>query len=221
MICSGVIDVALKIALVTFLFCFDTAKGEQCSRDVTCESFALEKYNNSLKKFNTVEASFIQTSGAGCIKGKMYLKKPGKLRIIYERNSSGQRKEILCDGNYLTEYVFDVQGELEESSSVDFSETPLQIVLNTQGIDTRYVRIERVVSAKKNQDVYTYIYLVKKDDVMSGKVVLIFKEDKVEEPKFFGWIIYDEHHREIALELTEVNTNVVILPKTFSTSVSR
>ncbi|WP_023492389.1 LolA family protein [Holospora elegans] len=210
-----------KVVFFVGVFCFGSVQGEKDSRNASpCfeSPLSLEVYNNCLKKFNTVEAKFLQTSESKCTKGKLYLQKPGKLRIIYEINSQGQRKEILCDGTYLTEYVFDSQGELEESSSVNLSETPLQIVLNTQGIDLRYVRVERIVSAKKSRGIYTYIYLVKKEDSTEGKVVLIFKEDKEAGPQFCGWTIYDEHNREIILELTDVNTNVIILPKTFSTS---
>ena len=225
--CKLIMTLILRVIFVTygcFMCSFQKAlcvnSVEKSSEYQTISPFSLEIYSNCLKKFNSVEAGFVQTSGKQSIKGKLYLQKPGKLRIIYDENSTRQRREIMCDGEYLTEYVFDPQGELEESSSVDLSETPLQIVLNTQGIDLAYVRVvrvERVVSAKKNQEIYTYIYLVKKNESTSGKVVLVFKENKTTGPQFCGWIIRDEQHKEISLEPTNIN-NVIILPKTFSTS---
>ncbi|WP_165780848.1 LolA family protein [Holospora curviuscula] len=216
----------MSIALYVFFsisLCFisdlhGTSEVQNSTPNSLLNPFALEVYNECLKKFNSVEARFIQDNGKQRIKGKLYLQKPGKLRIIYDANLSGQRREILCDGSYLTEYLFDSQGELEESSSVDLAETPLQIVLNTQGIDLRHVKVQRIFSAKKNQEVFTYITLVKKEDTEDGKVMLVFKENKTTGPQFCGWIIHDENHREISLELTHVNNNVIILPKTFSTS---
>ena len=225
MLCKLIMTVILRIfylACGCFLCNFQKVLSidsvENTPERLSTSTFSLEIYSNCLKKFNSVKAGFIQTSGKKSIKGRLYLQKPGKLRIIYDENSAGQRREILCDGEYLTEYVFDPQGELEESSSVDLAETPLKIVLNTDGIDRRYVLVKRVSSVKKNEGIYTYISLVNKNEPTSGHVVLVFKENKTTGPQFCGWIIRDEHHKEITLELTNVNNNVIILPKTFSTS---
>lgn len=182
------------------------------------KNHTIQVYNDCLQKLTSVEASFLQKTRSNRIGGKLYLQKPGKLRIIYEPNPVGQKREILADGGYLTEYIFDREGALEESSSVSLSDTPLEIILNTKGIDLEHLDVQRIVSMNNETGQYTHIHIAKKDDPNSGHVVLIFKENKTTGPQFCGWIICDEHNKEIILELREINSNVIILPKTFLTS---
>ena len=179
---------------------------------------SVEAYNTCIKKLNTVVANFVQKDGYTEVSGKLYLQKPGKLRIIYKNCPQKGHRQILCDGEYLTEYVFDKKGHLEESSSVALSDTPLELILNTNGIDFEHMQVQRINSIKRNQDTYTHLHIAKKDEPNAGHVILVFKEQKSAAPLFCGWILYDEHNHATILELQDIHNNVIILPKTFATT---
>lgn len=205
------------IKSVLSIFFLSCAYSEQPSK-ACIQPHSVETYNTCIKKLNSVVANFVQKNGRTETSGKLYLQKPGKLRIIYKNCPKKGHRQILCDGEYLTEYVFDNKGHLEESSSVALSDTPLELILNTNGIDFEHMQVQRIDSIKRNQDTYTHLHIVKKHEPNAGRVILVFKEQKGTLPLFCGWILYDEHQEATNLELNNLHNNVTILPKTFSTT---
>jgi outer membrane lipoprotein-sorting protein len=209
-----------KNGLIKSLLCvFFVSCAHSAQPSKAClQPHSVEAYNTCIKKLNSVVANFVQKNRNREISGKLYLQKPGKLRIIYKNCPQKGHRQILCDGEYLTEYVFDNKGHLEESSSVALSDTPLELILNTNGIDFERMQVQRMDSIKRNQDTYTHLYIAKKDEPNAGHVILVFKEQKGALPLFCGWILHDEHQEATSLELNDVHNNVIILPKTFSTT---
>ena len=83
----------------------------------------IKKIEDYLNKLNNISSNFIQINSDGLkVKGKLFLSKPGKLRIEYEKK---ENPLIIADGKWL--HYFDM--ELNEIQSVTIEKSPAWILL--------------------------------------------------------------------------------------------
>ena len=93
----------------------------------SAEKFSLVELSNYLNTFDTFRADFHQFSDDGSVaSGVILIKKPGRLRIDYERPED---LLILASGGQLA--IFDPKGD-PEPTSFPLNVTPFSIVLKSQ-----------------------------------------------------------------------------------------
>ena len=93
----------------------------------SAEKFSLVELSNYFNTFDTFQADFHQLSDDGSIaSGVILIKKPGRLRIDYERPED---LLILASGGQLA--IFDPKGD-PEPTSFPLNVTPFSIVLKSQ-----------------------------------------------------------------------------------------
>jgi len=113
----------------------------------------IKKIEDYLNKLNNISSNFIQINSDGLkVKGKLFLSKPGKLRIEYEKK---ENPLIVADGKWL--HYFDI--ELNEIQSVTIEKSPAWILLKKKVNLKKDFKIETL--NKKNNK--TFITLSNKD----------------------------------------------------------
>ena len=83
----------------------------------------IKKIEDYLNKLNNITSNFIQTNSNGLkAEGKIFLSKPGKLRIEYKKKDT---LLIVADGKWL--HYFDI--ELNEKQSIIIEKSPAWVLL--------------------------------------------------------------------------------------------
>ena len=103
----------------------------------------IKKIENYLNKLNNITSNFIQIDSNGLkAEGKIYLSKPGKLRIEYKEK---KKPLIVADGTWL--HFFDI--ELNEVQSVVINKSPAWILLKKKVDLKKDFKIEKLEKKKK------------------------------------------------------------------------
>ncbi|MFT6332391.1 MAG: outer membrane lipoprotein-sorting protein [Lentimonas sp.] len=128
----------------------------------------IEKYLNNIK---SLESSFLQETENGEISdGKIYLLKPGKMRIEHTHPTE---IVIVVNGNVLT--YSDI--ELEETSHLSTNSTPASF-LTRKKFSFSAIDLE-ITDFDKVED-YTEVEIMKKNKKEAGKFRLIFRNQPFE-----------------------------------------
>ena len=165
----------------------------------------IKKIEDYLNKLNNISSNFIQINSDGLkVKGKLFLSKPGKLRIEYEKK---ENPLIIADGKWL--HYFDM--ELNEIQSVTIEKSPAWILLKKKVNLEKDFIIEEF--NKKNNQIF--ITLSNKNLENIKKIKLVFLNKPLTLKK---WIIYeglDTNKMETSVTLLKINKQNKFDSKTF------
>ena len=162
----------------------------------------IKKIEDYLNKLNNISSNFIQINSDGLkVKGKLFLSKPGKLRIEYEKK---ENPLIIADGKWL--HYFDM--ELNEIQSVTIEKSPAWILLKKKVNLKKDFKIEAL--NKKNNK--TFITLSDKDSENIKTIKLIFLNKPL---TLKGWMIIDSNEIQTTVSLLKIKKINKFNSKTF------
>ena len=162
----------------------------------------IKKIEDYLNKLNNISSNFIQINSDGLkVKGKLFLSKPGKLRIEYEKK---ENPLIVADGKWL--HYFDI--ELNEIQSVTIEKSPAWILLKKKVNLKKDFKIEAL--NKKNNK--TFITLSDKDSENIKTIKLIFLNKPL---TLKGWMIIDSNEIQTTVSLLKIKKINKFNSKTF------
>ena len=162
----------------------------------------IKKIEDYLNKLNNISSNFIQINSDGLkVKGKLFLSKPGKLRIEYEKK---ENPLIIADGKWL--HYFDM--ELNEIQSVTIEKSPAWILLKKKVNLKKDFKIETL--NKKNNK--TFITLSGKDLESIKTIKLIFLNKPL---TLKGWMIIDSNEIQTTVSLLKIKKINKFNSKTF------
>ena len=155
-----------------------------------------------LNKLGSVRARFIQTTSTGAFaEGRLYLRRPGKLRLDY---APPVKLQIFADGFWLI-YV---DGELEQANHVPLSATPARVLvaenIRLSG-DITVTHIERTAQMIR-------LYLVQTEEPDAGALVLVFSDNPL---TLRQWRVIDAQGISTRVSLVNPEFNVFIDNKVF------
>ena len=136
---------------------------------------AAEKFLNSIR---TLKAAFVQASSSGSYaQGNIYIERPGRLRIDYDKPTNLQ---VYADGTWL----FYVDEELKDVSQVPLSATPASFLVRDKFSFSDGLTIQKL--DKRNRTIR--IQVARRGEEDSGSLTLILNENV---NGFRGWTVTD------------------------------
>ena len=170
----------------------------------SAEKFSLVELSNYFNTFDTFQAEFHQFSDDGSeASGVILIKKPGRLRIDYERPED---LLILASGGQLA--IFDPKGD-PEPTSFPLNVTPFSIVLKSQ---INLVGSSNILSHDYNQG-ETSLSLYDPKYPERGHIQLIFSG---ETPILDRWLIQDESGSITLMTIERHQENIALGEKQFN-----
>ena len=164
----------------------------------SAEKFSLVELSNYFNTFDTFQADFHQLSDDGSIaSGVILIKKPGRLRIDYERPED---LLILASGGQLA--IFDPKGD-PEPTSFPLNVTPFSIVLKSQ---INLAGSSNILSHDYNQG-ETSLSLYDPKYPERGHIKLIFSG---ETPILDRWFIQDDSGNITLMIIERYEENIVL-----------
>ena len=162
----------------------------------------IKKIENYLNKLNNITSNFIQIDSNGLkAEGKIYLSKPGKLRIEYKEK---KKPLIVADGTWL--HFFDI--ELNEVQSVVINKSPAWILLKKKVDLKKDFKIEKL-EKKKNK---ISITLSNQNTENVQEIKLVFSENPLTLNK---WIVSDFQEIDTTVSLLKIKKQNKFDPKVF------
>ncbi|HET6158071.1 MAG TPA: outer membrane lipoprotein carrier protein LolA [Dongiaceae bacterium] len=191
---------SLSAAVPRFAFA-ETAQAAQLTDSDKADIARVEGYLNSL---STVKASFQQyTENEGLSFGRIYLRRPGRLRVEYDPPS-----EILlvADGTLLSYY----DAELNHIEQVPLNLSPMWFLLREDvelGGDVTVTSFKRAANT-------VLIGLVQSDEPDAGSVLLELGDKPME---LRQWTIRDSAGGQVRVGLYDAEFGVALEPGLFAT----
>lgn len=178
--------------LLCFLFSLSLAKAEEDTK----------KYEDYLNSLKTLEGTFTQTNSKGHKShGKVYISRPGKMRLTYHPPSS---LLIVADGKWLVTY----DRENEDINYVSLDNTPAALILRPHVCFTGDVAITSVV---RREDT-TEISLVRRAEADMGTLSLVFTHSPI---TLKEWSVIDNQGIETRVKLSALKANKPVSPLLF------
>lgn len=173
-----------KFLIGLFLFGVGTAHAQTATD--------LAKIENYLNNMKTLEASFVQIASNGMTsEGKIYIKKPSKIRMEYAPPAS-----ILIVGN--GDYVVFNDKELDQITNIDYEDIPATMILaNDIKIGDKNLK---VTDFYKDAGLMSVTLEYAKDKSV-GPITLIFGNNPFELKQ---WKIIDPQSVEVTLSLYDI-----------------
>ena len=163
-------------------------------RDVT-------KYFNDLKQ---LKGAFFQTNAdAKHLRGKFFIKQPGRFRFDY---ASGSKMVIVSDGKYLA--VQD--NDLKTDSRWELDRTPFRLLLKK---DVDLMRDANLLEVQDADDLIIVAVQDKNPDSL-GHIKLFFSKKPALELK--EWVTTDAQGLDTRIEVSELNRTEEIADNTFT-----
>lgn len=155
-----------------------------------------------LKSIRTLKAPFVQaTSNGGYARGNLYIKRPGNMRIDYDKPTSLQ---VYADGTWLI-YIDD---ELKDVSQIPLAATPASFLLREKFSFSDGLTIENV--EKRNRTLR--ITVARRGGEGSGSLTLILSEGA---NAFRGWSVIDPQGVKTTVTLLSPTLNQPIAKEIF------
>jgi len=159
---------------------------------------AAERFLNSIR---TLKAPFVQASSSGnYARGNLYIERPGKLRIDYDKPTNLQ---VYADGTWL----FYIDEELKDVSQVPLAATPASFLVRDKFSFSDGLTIQKV--EKRNRALR--ITVVRKEEE-SGSLALLLSEDAM---AFRGWTVTDPQGVKTTVTLLSPTLNQPIAKEIF------
>lgn len=155
-----------------------------------------------LKSIRTLKAPFVQaTSNGGYARGNLYIKRPGNLRIDYDKPTSLQ---VYADGTWLI-YIDE---ELKDVSQIPLAATPASFLLREKFSFSDGLTIENI--EKRNRTLR--ITVARRGEEGSGSLTLILTEGA---NAFRGWSVIDPQGVKTTVTLLSPTLNQPIAKEIF------
>ena len=198
---------ALLLAGIMFTVAVQASAAK--SIDLTPKQAAsIQEISTYINGFTTLQGDFTQTSPKGKMsKGIFYISKPGKMRFEYAPPNPFL---IVADGKWLTVK----NRKKEKGDQYPLSQTPLRLVLN-QGVDL--IRDTNILAYEEADGLAT-LTLEDKDDVLGGKLILVFDRKR---RALQQWIVVDSKGRQTTVSLENIVAGIDPDPKLFVVKIDR
>jgi outer membrane lipoprotein-sorting protein len=200
-------SVLLKLATMTMvcLVIFGTTTLSYAQKPIA-KAFSQDKSviaaERFLKSIQTLKAPFVQaTSNGGYARGNLYIKRPGNLRIDYDKPTSLQ---VYADGTWLI-YIDE---ELKDVSQIPLAATPASFLLREKFSFSDGLTIENV--EKRNRTLR--ITVARRGEEGSGSLTLILSEGA---NAFRGWSVIDPQGVKTTVTLLSPTLNQPIAKEIF------
>ena len=153
----------------------------------------LSKYNRHLNGIKSLKASLEQICPNGKkMHGKLYIQKPGKLRLNYEPANTLQ---LFSDGKRLIQY----DGVHKESNSMQLQNSPLYFLL-TSGQLENLALVQQVIPGPK----WTQVIVKSRQDPDAGVIKLVFQESPLH---LIRWVLTDAQGNKTVVTLSNIELN--------------
>ncbi len=150
---------------VAFLFLAPNVNAADKTALLKKYSTDLEQVENYLNNIHNLSAKFVQESSEGSLaEGKLYLSRPGKMRVEYD----GQQKILIIVNGSILSYS---DLELEETSYLSTNTTPASFLTRANiSFSAKDVEITDI----KKSDQQLKISVIKKNRTEAGEFSVIF-----------------------------------------------
>ena len=160
---------------------------------------AAERFLNSIR---TLKSSFVQAASSGeYARGNLYIRRPGKLRVDYDKPTSLQ---VYADGTWL----FYVDEELKDVSQIPLAATPASFLVREKFSFSDGLTIQKV--EKRNHTLR--ITVERHGEEAGGSLTLILSEGA---NAFQGWSIADSQGVKTTVTLLSPILNQPIAKEVF------
>ena len=141
---------------------------------------------------NTLQGNFVQTTADNKrMKGKFYVKRPGRFRFDYARPS---RQIVVSDGQYLAIQDLDLNNE----DRVSLDDTPFRLLLRT---DVDLVRDARIMEVQESADLLV-VGLIDKNPDTPGQIKLFMSTKPTLELK--EWVTKDAQGLDTRVQVSDL-----------------
>ncbi len=152
----------------------------------------VHKVSGYFSDLNTLQGNFVQTSADNKrMKGKFYVKRPGRFRFDYARPS---RQIVVSDGHYLAIQDLDLNNE----DRVALDDTPFRLLLRT---DVDLVRDARIMEVQESEDLLV-VGLVDKNPDTPGQIKLFMSTKPALELK--EWVTKDAQGLDTRVQVSDL-----------------
>ncbi len=152
----------------------------------------VHKVSGYFSDLDTLQGSFVQTSADNKrMKGKFYVKRPGRFRFDYARPS---RQIVVSDGHYLAIQDLDLNNE----DRVALDETPFRLLLRK---DVDLVRDARIMEVQESEDLLV-VGLVDKNPDTPGQIKLFMSTKPALELK--EWVTKDAQGLDTRVQVSDL-----------------
>ena len=171
--------------------CAPAKAGEGITLDAR-QTELVHKVSGYFSGLNTLQGNFVQTSADNKrMKGKFYVKRPGRFRFDYARPS---RQIVVSDGHYLAIQDLDLNNE----DRVALDETPFRLLLRT---DVDLVRDARIMEVQESEDLLV-VGLVDKNPDTPGQIKLFMSTKPALELK--EWVTKDAQGLDTRVQVSDL-----------------
>lgn len=152
----------------------------------------VHKVSGYFSALETLQGSFVQTSADNKkMKGKFYVKRPGRFRFDYARPS---RQVVVSDGHYLAIQDLDLNNE----DRVALDDTPFRLLLRS---DVDLVRDARIMEVQESDDMLV-VGLIDKNPDTPGQIKLFMSTKPALELK--EWVTKDAQGLDTRVQVSDL-----------------
>lgn len=189
----------MKHLLSATLFCFATALP------AAADILSLAEISNYLNGIKTAQVAFTQTNDDGTVStGQLYIKRPGRMRFEYDLPETAL---VVASGGSVV--IVDKKSN-QPPETYPLRRTPLSIIL---GRNVNLGNAEMVVDHSYD-GTSTIVTAQDPKNAEYGNIQLSFTQDPVQ---LSQWVINDAAGGRTKVELGELNTDISLANKFFST----
>jgi outer membrane lipoprotein-sorting protein len=162
--------------------------GEMSSQQIVL----IDKVSAYFNQMSSLKGEFVQTSAGGSrLRGKFYVKRPGRFRFDYARPS---RLVIVSDGQYVAMQDHDLKSD--DRWALD--QTPFGVLLRQ---DVNLLRDARVLDAQETEDTIIVAFEDKNQQAPGPLKMFLTKKPTLEVRK---WMTRDLQGRDTLIELSNI-----------------
>ncbi|WP_229309151.1 LolA family protein [Hyphomicrobium album] len=152
----------------------------------------VHKVSSYFSEINTLQGNFVQTGADNKkMKGKFYVKRPGRFRFDYARPS---RQIVVSDGHYLSIQDLDLNNE----DRVALDDTPFRLLLRS---DVDLVRDAKIMEVQESEDLLV-VGLVDKNPDTPGQIKLFLSTKPNLELK--EWVTKDAQGLDTRVQVSDL-----------------
>jgi outer membrane lipoprotein-sorting protein len=152
----------------------------------------VHKVSGYFSEINTLQGNFVQTGADNKrMKGKFYVKRPGRFRFDYARPS---RQIVVSDGQYLSIQDLDLNNE----DRVALDDTPFRLLLRS---DVDLVRDAKIMEVQESEDLLV-VGLVDKNPDTPGQIKLFLSTKPNLELK--EWVTKDAQGLDTRVQVSDL-----------------
>ena len=153
----------------------------------------VHKISGYFSEINTLQGNFVQTGADNKkMKGKFYVKRPGRFRFDYARPS---RQIVVSDGQYLSIQDLDLNNE----DRVALDDTPFRLLLRS---DVDLVRDAKIMEVQESEDLLV-VGLVDKNPNTPGQIKLFLSTKPNLELK--EWVTKDAQGLDTRVQVSDLS----------------